>query len=132
MIATPLWGFRGLFVLTLLVVSYLAFAPFPAAGPPLVSDKIQHACAFYVLAGLLDFSWPRHPFGLRKFLVLLAYGLGIECVQYFLPYRESSVFDLLADAVGESLYIASIPLLRRMPVLWQLRAVEDRQGRGQI
>jgi hypothetical protein len=49
-------------------------------------------------------------------------------VQYFLPYRESSVFDLLADAVGESLYIASIPLLRRMPILWQLRAVEDRQG----
>ena len=120
--AAPLWVCRGVFAFTLLVVSYLAFAPFPAAGPPLVSDKIQHAFAFYVLAGLLDFSWPRHPFGLRKFLALLAYGLGIECVQYFLPYRESSLFDLLADAAGQLLYLASIPLLRRLPIVWRLRA----------
>lgn len=118
----PLWAFRGVFVFTLLVVSYLAFAPQPAVGPPLVSDKIQHAFAFYVLAGLLDFSWPQHPFGLRKFLGLLAYGLAIECVQYFLPYRESSVFDLLADAAGQLLYVASIPLLRRLPIAQRLRA----------
>jgi VanZ family protein len=32
--------------------------------------------------------------------VLLGYGLLIECVQWWLPWREFSVLDLAADLVG--------------------------------
>ncbi|BDY12625.1 hypothetical protein HCR_09370 [Hydrogenimonas cancrithermarum] len=31
---------------------------------------------------------------------MLMVGIFIEAVQYFLPYREASVFDVFADIVG--------------------------------
>lgn len=109
--------FRGLFVLALLAVTLLAFMQMPEMGPQRVSDKLNHAFAFYALALLLDFARPQTEFGVRKFAVLMAYGLAIECVQYFLPWREFSLLDMVADAVGLLLYVASIPLLMRLPLL---------------
>ncbi|MCC6207653.1 MAG: VanZ family protein [Gammaproteobacteria bacterium] len=94
----------------------------PEMGPRQVSDKLHHALAFYALALLFDFARPRTEFGLHKFAVLMAYGVAIECVQYFLPWREFSLLDMVADAVGLLLYVASIPLLMRLPLLrrrWQ-------------
>ena len=45
---------------------------------------------------------------------MLSYGLAIEIIQYFLPYRECSLFDLGADAAGLFLYRLSVPLLMKM------------------
>ncbi|HEX9627044.1 MAG TPA: VanZ family protein [Acidiferrobacterales bacterium] len=87
---------------------------------PVVSglgDKFHHLAAFYVLALLVDFSAPNSRYGLAKAAPLLAYGLLIEVVQYFLPHRTFSLFDLAADAAGLALYGLSLPLLRRVPVL---------------
>ena len=109
--------FRGLFVLAFMAVTILAFMQVPEMGPRQVSDKLQHALAFYALALLLDFARPRTEFGVRKFAVLMAYGVAIEFVQYFLPWREFSLLDMVADAVGLLLYVASIPLLMRFPLL---------------
>lgn len=109
--------FRALFACAFVIVAVLAFIEMPQSGLTHLSDKLQHAFAFYVLALLLDFATPRSEFGLRKFIVLMSYGVAIECVQYFLPWRESSVLDMVADAVGLLLYVAGIPLLRRLPVL---------------
>ncbi len=114
--------FRALLVLALLTVALLAFMQMPEMGPQRVSDKLNHACAFYALALLLDFARPQTGFGVRKFAVLMAYGVAIEFVQDFLPWREFSLLDMVADAVGLLLYIASIPLLMRLPLLrrrWQ-------------
>ncbi len=80
-----------------------------------VNDKVSHVLAFAALALLADFSFPRNRFGFAKVASLLAFGLLIEVVQYFLPYRESSVFDWIADAVGVGIYVLFIPLLRRLP-----------------
>ncbi|HJV69354.1 hypothetical protein [Ideonella sp.] len=33
-------------------------------------------------------------------MALLAFGVGIELLQALTPYRESSLADVLADAVG--------------------------------
>lgn len=109
--------FRGLFVLAFVAVAILAFMRMPETGSQQVSDKLHHAFAFYALALLLDFARPRTGFGPRKFTVLMAYGVAIECVQYFLPWREFSLLDMVADAVGLLLYVASIPLLMRVPLL---------------
>ena len=46
----------------------------------------------------------------RKWISLWAYGLFIETVQYFLPYREFSGWDLVADGIGIWLYVAGIRL----------------------
>jgi len=110
--------FRALFAAAFLITAYLSFIHVPEMGDlQRISDKVHHAFAFYVLALLLDFAAPRTEFGLRKFAVLMAFGVAIECVQYFLPWREFSLLDMVADAVGLMLYVAGIPLLRRVPGL---------------
>ena len=40
-------------------------------------------------------------------LALLAYGIGIEVAQSFLPPREADAMDVLADGVGIALGLAA-------------------------
>ena len=109
--------FRAWLVVAIIGCSYLAFTPIPVPLVQHVWDKAKHAAAFVTLAILADFSFPRSGFGLRKAGALLAYGIFIEVVQYFLPYRTAEVLDVVADAVGLLCYAASTPLLRHMPLL---------------
>jgi len=69
-----------------------------------ISDKIIHAVVFFGFAMLLDLSSSRHPFWLWKGLPLLAYGVFVEVLQYFTPYRSFSVLDMVADFSGIMLY----------------------------
>ncbi len=93
------WIYRFFFLSALAVTFYLALTPRPL---PLVEDlwdKAKHFAAFLVLAFLATRAFPRaNPY--FRFCGLLAYGLLIEIVQYFLPYRDASGLDLLADALG--------------------------------
>ena len=82
-----------------------------------VSDKLNHVFAFLVLGLLADRSFPQTRFGLPKIAALVAYGAAIEALQYFLPHREASFPDLVADAAGVALYAAARPLLLTIPVL---------------
>ena len=105
---------------SILLISYLSFTQIE--GSPFdvltfLNDKLQHAVAFFVLAFLLDFAWPRQPWQWTKWLPLLGYGLFIEVVQFFLPFREFSLWDLAADALGLLLYGYSLPLIKRTPGL---------------
>jgi VanZ family protein len=107
-----------LLAVALVVITYLATAP--ADYPPLldqISDKLEHLLAFYGLALLTDFAFRGTDFGLAKALPLLGYGLLIEFLQSFVPYRDVSLWDLTADALGLIAYGASVPLLRRTPLL---------------
>jgi VanZ family protein len=82
-----------------------------------VSDKLNHVLAFLALGLLADRSFPQARFGLAKAVALLAYGVAIEAVQSFLPWREASLPDILADAAGIALYAAARPLFLMIPVL---------------
>ncbi len=120
-------AFRSLLATTIVAIFYLATARTSIPVVEHISDKIEHAFAFLTLAMLADFSWPESGFGSRKILVLLGYGLAIEIVQYFLPYRTFSLLDLTADAVGLFLYWLAMPLVRRVPLLsrrWEGRKAE--------
>ncbi|MBN8473875.1 VanZ family protein [Sulfuritalea sp.] len=115
-------AFRIAFAVTLVVVSYLAVTPAEHKLSHLVSDKLNHMAAFLVLAALLDFSFPREEFTLAKAGALLGYGLLIEIVQYFLPFRHFSMLDLAVDALGLAAYALLRPLCHRLPILrerWQ-------------
>ena len=69
-----------------------------------ISDKIIHVVVFFGFAMLLDLASSRHPFWLWKGLPLLGYGIFVEVLQYFTPFRSFSVLDMLADFAGIMLY----------------------------
>ena len=120
--AQPKWrtnSFRVLLVIALVVCTYLATTRRHFTLVEHFSDKIRHALAFSTLALLADFSFPQSRFQAGKIAGLLGYGMLIEVIQYFLPYRSAEVLDVVADAAGLLVYAAVIPLLRHVPVLRQ-------------
>jgi VanZ family protein len=67
--------------------------------PVQVWDKLKHAGAFFILSALLVPAFP-HLTLLKRCLSSFSFGALIEIVQYFLPHREASGLDLLADLLG--------------------------------
>ena len=112
----PALLFRVLLVVALLAISFLATTRLSIPVVRNMNDKVDHVIAFFVLALLVDFSFPAWTFR-TKVVVLLAYGLSIEIIQANLPYRSCSLFDLGADAVGLALYGICQPALRYLPFL---------------
>lgn len=116
---------RVLFAAAIGTITFLALT---GGAVPIVStlnDKLQHGTAFFGLALLLDFSFPTRSFGAPKVSALLAYGIVLELAQMGTQHRDPSLWDVAADAAGLVIYAASLPLLRRAPVL-QRRWEEER------
>lgn len=65
-----------------------------------IDDKLQHLLAFAGLAATATLGFPRLSVWAILLPALLVYGLAIECIQWFLPWREFSLLDLAADAAG--------------------------------
>ena len=120
--------FRAALVTALSVIMYLATTKLNFPVIDRLNDKVTHIMAFYVLAMLEDYSFPRVEFGLSKVLTLMAYGMLIEFIQYFIPYRTCSVYDLAADAVGILTYVASTPVLKQIPFLRRRWSVSPLPG----
>jgi VanZ family protein len=102
--------FRIALTTALLGIGYLATTPMTYPVVSSINDKVEHLVAFLLLAFLGDFAFPRYAWSWRKYLPLMGYGLLLETIQYFLPFRSFSLADLLADAIGLALY----PVLRRV------------------
>ena len=80
---------------------------------------------FYILALLIDFSFPKTNLGISKVIGLLIYGILIEVIQAFIPNRMPSLLDLVADGIGIAIYRFSLPVLRHVPLLsdrWRVQA----------
>jgi VanZ family protein len=103
---------------TVSVILWLATTDRPPPGLAQVSDKLNHAAAFLVLAALADRAFPASGFAAAKIVPLLAFGVAIEVIQSFLPFREASLMDVAADAAGLVLYGVARPLVLRFPMLW--------------
>ena len=110
-------AFRIALVVTLMLILFLATTRQSIPVAENINDKANHLFAFGALSLLGDFAFPASKFGLKKFLWLLAYGVVIEFIQYFLPYREASLFDVLADAAGLAIYWMFYRFLRFFPLL---------------
>ncbi len=108
--------FRLSLFAALVVITYLATAKLDYPVVTSINDKVSHLFAFYTLALLADFSFPKNGFGFFKIVPLLAYGIGIEVIQYHLPFRMFSLFDVAADTIGLILYWISLPALRPIPM----------------
>lgn len=114
---TAVVGFRSILIASLLGVMLLSTVELTDPLITSVNDKLEHVLAFVYLAFLLDFSFPNNRFNLSKVFMLLAYGMLIEVIQYFIPYRTFSFFDVLADGFGIILYVLFVPALKRLPGL---------------
>ena len=117
-------GFRLAFVVTLCVVTWLALTSMPMPAIVTWWDKADHLTAFIVLSCLLDYSFPQpNPRAdWWKWLLLLAYGIGIEFVQGWLGTRDFEIPDMLTDALGIGCWLLVRPLDRHIPILCELRA----------
>ncbi len=96
--------FRLTLLLAIITTGYLAVIPVDLSSTINISDKLLHALAFAVLFWLADYSWSGIGLVREKWLSLFFYGLLIEFVQYFIPYREASMFDVLANVAGLLFY----------------------------
>ena len=81
------------FIVAVLPNTKYLFGAIPLHGNPV------HFLVFACLALLMDIAWPDTNF-LVKLLLLCSFGLLIECVQYFLPYRLCSLKSVAFDAAG--------------------------------
>ena len=111
--------FRFALVVATLLILYLTTTPVQYEVGQEMNDKVSHALAFLCLSFLADYSFPGSHFSIRKIVPVLAYGVLIECIQYFLPYREFSFLDMVGNTVGLIIYMICIPLFQRMPLLKQ-------------
>jgi VanZ family protein len=113
-------AFRAGLWVCVLAVAWLAFAPLTEPPPGLSWDKGNHALAFFVMAWLADGGYPGRSRALARWGLLLGYGLLIELVQRLLPFREFSLLDWSADALGILLYVGVRAMIGRLG--WTPRA----------
>jgi VanZ family protein len=95
---------RLVFYSAIVVGCYLAFSPGGNGLHSYFNDKLMHAVGFFVMTVLAHLA---HPQTWRKWPVfgLIAFGLAIELVQGYLPYRSFSMWDWTADIFGILLYL---------------------------
>ncbi len=84
-------------VLYMALIFFLSSLPGSAAGIPPPWDKLAHALEYGGLGFLLGRGLGRP---LPAAVLAVLYGLSDELHQRYVPGREASAGDLLADAVG--------------------------------
>jgi VanZ family protein len=97
-----LW--QTLLLALLFSITWLALSPAPPPAASVGWDKANHLLAFAALgfAGVWAL-WPQPRHWGWLVLALLAYGLGIEIAQSFLPPRQADWHDVAADGLGIAL-----------------------------
>lgn len=92
--------------LAVAAITIMALALMPASEVPVSTswDKLDHWFAFFTLALLAEQAFPQQSFWKRIAPGVLAYGMGIEIAQWFIPDRDASVMDVLANSIGIAAY----------------------------
>ena len=104
------------FWLILAAITILSLLPLQFAVTSGVSDKIEHFVAYASLAaaGRIGHRGTLSPWLLG--LAVIAYGIGIEVAQSFVPGRMMSGWDVVANTAGALIGLAlAWLLLSRLP-----------------
>jgi VanZ family protein len=112
------------------VIFVLSSMPNPPGAPgvewaSLAAHVFVYAVLAVLLAWFVDSAFPRRGWRARMlpylavWLVAVLYGISDEIHQAFVPNRNPSAIDVIADGIGAalglSLWAASRPLRRRLP-----------------
>jgi VanZ family protein len=122
--------FRFALAVTAVVILHLATTEYSYPMVEGTNDKVNHLLAFGTLSLLIDWSFPRSRFAAAKIATLVAYGVLIEFIQYFLPTREASSLDLLADCVGIAAYAIGFAMIGRVPLLRPVDLLRQNLAKG--
>ena len=95
---------RGLLLLAVALILWLALTPNPPSNQFLGFDKLNHGLAFFTLAALMEYAFPHLASWAAKLLPLSVFGLAIEMLQFWIGYRYFEWMDLVADGVGLLLF----------------------------
>ena len=94
---------RGMFFISIILIFYLSLIPaselefFNALS--FIGDKISHCVVFFyisILGMFCDFKIKYYIF----MAIIFSFGLAIEFIHYFHPYRYFEWADLLANFLG--------------------------------
>ena len=98
-----IWLNKIVFYIAILAGCVMAFSPAEAGLQPQLNDKFLHTTGFIVMAFLSHLA---HPHLKKLYLVigLVIFGILVELVQAYLPYREFSLWDWCADILGVICY----------------------------
>jgi len=94
--------FRAMFVTALVICSYLFFSQQDVPTNIAHSDKYGHILVFFVLSLLLYLSWFKSV--LVQVALLTSYGIAVEVIQSYIPYRSGGIDDVVADVIGIALF----------------------------
>ncbi len=100
--------FRWLLAFAMAAILVLALLP-PGTVPEPAGDKVNHVLAFASLTLLCHGALSGRP--RRVTVLMIGFGALIELLQALTPYRQFSVLDLVADAVGITLGLAIAALI---------------------
>jgi VanZ family protein len=90
---------RVLLALSILAISFLATTEINPASLGLIDDKLLHFLCFAYLTIIFKLTqFIDQDFWL--YVIVLAYGILIEIVQMYLPYRSFEFLDIFADFMG--------------------------------
>lgn len=103
---------RAALLCALIIVTFFATVPLEVLKLLPNNDKITHIIVFFILAILVDYSFPKHKFGLKSILFLFSFGLLIELIQFFIPSKYFSLYDLGADCIGFTIYLFFILIFK--------------------
>ena len=119
--AAARWPFAWLTAVLLVYVTWEALRPDPGGSSIDQLDKLLHFMAFSTLAVSSGLARSPGRGGNRAIAAwLLLYGVLIEIAQAYVPGREASWLDLMADAVGIAAGLGLGTRLRRLPLLHRL------------
>ena len=91
--------FKILLFICLISIEYLATTTYEIKVVVYSWDKLNHFIAFFVLYILMTLAY-RNMTIFFAILLLLLFAIQIEVVQYFIPHREFSLLDIVADFIG--------------------------------
>ncbi len=63
---------------------------------------------------MLDFSWNSSKQLLIKSVIIIIYSSLIEYAQGYIPGRDTSLADIVANGLGVMLFVAFVPILKRI------------------
>lgn len=111
------WFFTAIYMGIIFYLSSLERIDLPEL--PKFSDKLLHMVAYLLLAFLINLSLFKS--NIKKYILMLAfllatlYGITDEFHQVFIPGRDATIGDVIADSLGSFLgsYLASVVRRKR-------------------
>ena len=93
------FSFKIILLISVTIITTLSIHEVNLGSSPNFSDKALHFLCFTYLTLI---TWLSRILSkdLHVYVIVLAYGILIEIVQRFLPYRSFEYLDIFADFVG--------------------------------